>query len=73
MNRSIGLMGTSQCGGINLQWREPVMRRAWTHIQDISDSIEGFLGLDRQVPLLGRILTQQTVGVLTGAALPGTM
>jgi len=66
-------MGTRQCGGIDPQWREPVMRRAWPRIQGVSDSVARFLSIGRQVPSLGQILTQQTVGVLTGAVLSGTM
>jgi hypothetical protein len=49
------------------------MRRAWPRIQTISNGIELFLAIDRQVRSLGQILTQQAVGVLTGAPLPGTM
>jgi hypothetical protein len=49
------------------------MRRAWPRIQTISNGIELFLAIDRQVRSLGQILTQQAVGVLTRATLPGTM
>ena len=49
------------------------MRRARPRIEAVSNGIELFLAIDRQVRSLGQILTQQAVGVLTGAALPGTM
>ena len=49
------------------------MRRAWPRIEAVSNGIELFLAIDRQVRALGQILTQQAVGVLAGAALPGAM
>lgn len=49
------------------------MRCAWPRIQAVSNGIELFLAIDRQVRSLGQILTQQAVDILTGAALPGAM
>ena len=49
------------------------MRRTGPRIEAVGNGIELFLAIDRQVRSLGKILTQQGVGVLTGAALPGTM
>ena len=42
-------------------------------VQAIGNRIELFLAVDGQVRALWQVLTQQAVGVLTGAALPGTM
>src|SRR5258707_9953563 len=42
-------------------------------VEAVGDGIEFVLTVDREVRALWQILTQQPVGVLTGAALPGTV
>ena len=47
--------------------------RAWPAVQTVGNCIEFVLTVDREVRAFGQILAQQPVGVLTGAALPGTV
>jgi len=39
----------------------------------MGDDVEVVMRVDRQVGVLGQVLVQQPVGVLTGAALPGAL
>ena len=48
------------------------MRSARPRIETIGNGVEFVLGVDAQIGALGQILAQQPVGVLAGAALPGT-
>ena len=56
-----------------LQRREPVVCSARAAVHAVGNSVEFVLGVDRQVRALGQVLSQQPVGVLARAALPGAV
>lgn len=45
---------------------------AWSVIQQVGDGVQVFLAVERHVGAFGQELSQQSVGVLAGTALPGT-
>lgn len=49
------------------------MSWTWPTVQAVGNGIENDLAVHRQVRALGQVLAQQSVGVFTGAALPGAM
>ena len=58
---------------VEVQRALPVERRAGTPVEAVGDAIEVGLGMHREVGALGKVLTQQAVGVLAGTALPGAV
>jgi len=57
----------------HLQRGMSVVRSAGPRVQAIGDAIEIFLAEDAEVRALGQALSDEPVGVLAGAALPGAV
>ena len=49
------------------------MRSPRSVVQTVGDGVELVLAEEAQIGPLGKVLAQQPVGVLAGAALPGTV
>ena len=58
---------------IDFQGRSKVETFSRARVQPMSDGIQLVLDAARQVRALGQVLAQQAIGVLIGAALPGTV
>lgn len=56
-----------------LCWRVPVQCLPGSVVHQIGDAVERLLIVNRQVRPLRQKLPQQAVGILAGAALPGTV
>src|SRR5215208_7729412 len=54
-----------------LGWGFPAQRFAWSAVELLGDVFEVGRLVHREVGALGEVLTQQSVGVLVAAALPG--
>ena len=57
----------------DLQRCREVEALSWARIQAMRDGIQLALRVARQIRALGQVLAQQTIGILIGAALPGTV
>ena len=63
-------MGQREHPGKHDEWRLEAVRGAWPGVQAIGDGVELFLAVGAEIRALGKVLAQQSVRVLTGAALP---
>ena len=56
-----------------LHWCHESKRFAWTTVQTIGDERQPFGTVEREIRSLRHVLTEQAIGVLVGAALPGAV
>ncbi len=73
VNGALGLVKTFHHGPVDADGWEVAVDRPWPLVEPISDRIELFLAVERQVSALRQVLSQEPVGVLAGPSLPGAM
>ena len=73
VNGARGLVQTFHHGPVDTDGWEVAVDRPWPLVEAVSDRIELFLAVERQVSALRQVLSQEPVGVLAGPPLPGAM
>src|ERR1039457_6284393 len=69
-NRSAGSTGRCNTGVKSLCWGFELQRLPWSFVELTRHFVQMGLRVHRQVGSLRKVLSQQTIGVLVGTALP---